>query len=73
MSLRPQAKTEMPFKTETTETERSANALGVEAGALKPIQFMNSAHHRLLLEKNLLDETLAKQLEAYKHVTSAQE
>ena len=73
MSLRPaaQAKTELPFKTET-ETERSAAALGVEAGALKPIQFMNSAHYTQLLEKNMLDDTLAKKLEAFKHV-SAQE
>lgn len=53
-----------------SETEKSAASLGVDPEAWKPIGFMNSAHYDTLLKTNAIDTDLAKQLEAYKHVST---
>lgn len=81
MSLRPQEAIKTPsvetkapqldLKFEDlTETEKSAASLGVDPEAFKPISFMNDAHHATLLKANMLDDGLAKKLEAYKAVAS---
>ena len=55
-----------------TETEKSAASLGVHPEAWKPIAFMNTVHYDTLLKSNAIDESLAKQLEAYKVVAAGQ-
>lgn len=62
---------ELKFE-DLTETEKSAASLGVDSNALKPISFMNDAHHETLLRANMLDDSLAKKLEAYKAVASGE-
>lgn len=52
-------------------TEVAAASLGAEAGALKPISFMNEAHFDSLKASNALSDSLARRLEAYKEVASA--
>lgn len=53
-----------------TETEKSAASLGVDPNSWRPISFMNTVHYDTLLKSNALDDSLAKQLEAYKAVAS---
>jgi len=55
-----------------TETEKSAASLGVHPEAWKPIAFMNTVHYDTLLKSNAIDDSLAKQLEAYKVVAAGQ-
>jgi hypothetical protein len=50
-------------------TEKSAASLGVHPDSWKPIAFMNTANNDTLLKTNTIDSDLAKQLEAYKHVS----
>lgn len=52
-----------------SETERSAASLGVEAEALKPIGFMNTAHYDRLLASNVLSGPLAQKIEAFRAVS----
>ena len=52
-----------------SETEKSAASLGVSPEDLKPIQFMNAAHYKSLLENNAIDSRLCQQVEAFKVVS----
>jgi hypothetical protein len=54
-----------------TATEVAAASLGAEAGAMKPISFMNEAHFDSLKTSNALSDSLARRLDAYKEVASA--
>lgn len=54
-----------------TATEVAAASLGAEPGALKPIAFMNEAHFDSLKTSNVLSDSLARRLEAYKAVAAA--
>ena len=51
--------------------EQATAMLGVHPDALRPIQFMNNAHHEALLKANALDDTLARRIEAYRHVAAS--
>ena len=53
-----------------TATEVAAASLGAEAGAMKPISFMNEAHFDSLKTANALSDSLARRLEAYKEVAA---
>ena len=53
-----------------SETEKSAASLGVDPSSYRPISFMNDAFHTSLLTGNMLDDTLAKKLEAFKVVAA---
>lgn len=66
----PQPKAPLTWN-DLTETEKSAAALGVDPTTYRPIAFLNTAHYETLLKDNRLDDTLAKQLEAYKTVAKA--
>lgn len=55
---------------ELTPTEQAVASLGVQADALKPIQWMNDAHYDQLVTSNALDPTLARRIEAYRHVST---
>jgi hypothetical protein len=50
-------------------TEQAAASLGVQPNALKPIGWLNDAHHKTLLQSNSLDPHLARRIEAYKVVS----
>ena len=52
-------------------TEQAAASLGVQPDALKPIGWLNDAHHKSLLDNNMLDSHLARRIEAYKVVSTA--
>jgi hypothetical protein len=54
-----------------TETERSAASLGVDPEQWRPIGFLNTAHYETLLKANALDDSLARKLEAFKSVATA--
>jgi hypothetical protein len=54
-----------------TETEKSAASLGVNPEQWRPIGFLNTAHYETLLKSNALDDSLARKLEAYKSVATA--
>jgi len=53
-----------------TPTEQAAGSLGVHPHAWKPIRFMNNAHFDLLKNNNALDDTLARRIEAFRHVAA---
>jgi len=53
-----------------SSTEVAAASLGAEAGALKPISFMNEAHFDSLKTTNALSDSLARRLAAYKQVAA---
>ena len=55
-----------------TSTEKSAASLGVHPDSWKPIGFMNNAHFDSLMKQNALDRDLARRIEAYRTVASAQ-
>tara|TARA_S200000501_G_C20788262_1_gene728266 strand:+ start:985 stop:1317 length:333 start_codon:yes stop_codon:yes gene_type:complete len=55
-----------------TSTEKSAASLGVHPDSWKPIGFMNNAHFDSLMKQNALDGDLARRIEAYRTVASAQ-
>ena len=49
-----------------TPIEQSAANLGVNPTSWKPIAFLNNAHYNQLIGANMLDETLARRIEAYR-------
>jgi hypothetical protein len=53
-------------------TEQAAGSLGVHPQAWKPIKFMNNAHYEQLIASNSLDDNLARRIEAYRSVATAQ-
>lgn len=50
--------------------EQSAANLGVNPDSWKPIQFLNNAHYQQLIEANMLDDDLARRIEAYRMVAA---
>lgn len=48
--------------------EQSVACLGVSPDSWKPIAFLNNAHYEQLISANMLDDDLARRIEAYKHV-----
>jgi hypothetical protein len=59
---------EVPQYDELTPVEQSVAQLEIGTGALKPIRWMNDAHYDQLVRANSLDPTLARRIEAYRHV-----
>jgi hypothetical protein len=51
-------------------TEQSAASLGVNPSSWKPISFLNNAHYDQLIKANMLDDSLARRIEAYRSVAS---
>lgn len=83
MSLRPRARGSPPQKPDAarsddapltfdqlTYTQQEAALLDVDPDALKPIAFLNEAHHQQLLKANALSDTLAARIEAHKQVAA---
>ena len=60
----------VPSFDQLSPTEQAAGSLGVHPDAWKPIKFMNDAHYGTLMKSNALDETLARRIEAYRHVSA---
>jgi len=52
-------------------TEQSAASLGVSPNNWKPIAFLNNHHYQQLLNANMLDDNLARRIEAYRAVASS--
>lgn len=50
--------------------EKSAASLGVSPESWKPIAFLNNAHYQQLISANMLDDDLARRIEAYRHVSA---
>ncbi len=50
--------------------EQSAASLGVNPDSWKPISFLNNAHYAQLTAANMLDDNLARRIEAYRFVAS---
>ena len=46
--------------------KQAADALGVDASALKPIGWLNAAHFEQLNKRNALGPDFARQIEAYR-------
>lgn len=53
-----------------TPTEQSAASLGVSPTAWKPISFLNNGHYTQMLNANMLDDELARRIEAFKTVAT---
>lgn len=53
-----------------TSVEQSAASLGVNPDSWKPIAFLNNAHYAQLTAANMLDDTLARRIEAFRVVAS---
>jgi len=51
-------------------TEQSAASLGVNPSSWKPISFLNNKHYDALIKANMLDDSLARRIEAYRAVAS---
>lgn len=51
--------------------EQSAANLGVSPESWKPIAFLNNAHYNQLISSNMLDDDLARRIEAYRTVATA--
>lgn len=51
--------------------EQSAASLGVDPQSWKPISFLNNAHYNQLISANMLDDSLARRIEAYRAVATA--
>lgn len=56
-----------------SSVEQSAASLGVHPDSWKPIGFMNASHYDALLKQNMLDDTLARRIEAYRNVATSEE
>tara|TARA_B110001450_G_C17527969_1_gene443412 strand:- start:477 stop:791 length:315 start_codon:yes stop_codon:yes gene_type:complete len=54
-----------------SSTEQSAASLGVDPSSWKPISFLNNKHYDALVKANMLDDDLARRIEAYKSVSQA--
>ena len=52
-------------------TEQSVACLGVSPDEWKPISFLNNAHYEQLIASNMLDDNLARRIEAYRVVAHA--
>ena len=52
-----------------SHVEQSAASLGLSAESWSPIKDMNEAHYAQLIANNMLDDTLARRIEAFKVVT----
>ena len=52
-------------------TEQAAGSLGVHPDSWKPIPFMNAAHYDNLIKANMLDDDLARRIEAYRSVAAS--
>ena len=50
--------------------EQSAASLGVNPTSWKPISFLNNAHYDQLISANMLDDTLARRIEAYRSMAA---
>lgn len=50
--------------------EQSAASLGVNPASFKPIAFLNNGHYNQLIQANMLDDNLARRIEAYRHVAA---
>jgi len=46
--------------------KRAASALNVDHEQLKPISWLNEAHYQQLQQKNALDETFVRRIEAFR-------
>ena len=53
-----------------SSVEQSAASLGVNPDSWKPIAFLNNAHYTALTSANMLDDTLARRIEAYRFVAT---
>ena len=52
-------------------TEQAAGSLGVHPESWKPISFMNASHYDNLIKANMLDDDLARRIEAYRTVAAS--
>ena len=68
----PTTKDGVPAFDQLSGTEQAAGSLGVHPQAWKPIKFMNNAHFNSLMKSNALDDTLARRIEAFRAVATAQ-
>ena len=51
--------------------EQSAASLGVDPAEWKPIAFLNNKHYDQLVRSNLLDDDLARRIEAFRAVSAS--
>ena len=51
--------------------EQSAASLGVSPESWKPIAFLNNAHYQQLISANMLDDDLARRIEAFRQVAAS--
>jgi hypothetical protein len=51
--------------------EQAAASLGVQPDSVKPISWMNEAHHAQLKKSNALGPELARRIEAYRSVAKS--
>ena len=61
----------MCIRDRLSTVEQSAASLGVNPTAWKPISFLNNGHYSQLVKANMLDDTLARRIEAYRCVAAA--
>ena len=54
-----------------TPIEQAAASLGVQPFSYKPISAINDAYYGQLQKQNVLDKTLMRRIEAFKHVAQA--
>ena len=54
-----------------SRVEQSAASLGVAPNSFRPISFLNEGHYKQLISANLLDDNLARRIEAYKLVSAS--
>ena len=52
-----------------SHVEQSAASLGLSADSWNPIRDVNEAHYAQLIQNNMLDDQLARRIEAYKVVS----
>lgn len=50
--------------------EQSVAKLGINPSSFKPIAFLNNGHYNQLISANMLDDDLARRIEAYRHVAT---
>lgn len=62
------ANTEQLTYDDLTPTEQAVANLGVQPNALKPIGWLNDAHHDQLIKANALESNLARRIAAYTHI-----
>lgn len=52
--------------------EQSAASLGVSPTSWKPISFLNNKHYDQLISANMLDDNLARRIEAFRTMAAAE-